>query len=114
MMIWNFRPVAILKSAAATLIVAITAAIAFAQGDWKTATVLPGVDMTGMSPASRAAALSSNANGRLQLRLFDNKIAECRVGDPGCGTSRRFGQFRGARRRRLFGEKSAPRFCARR
>lgn len=59
---------------------------------WKTATNLPGVDFTGMSPASKAAALAVMRSEGCNCGC-DNKIAECRVGDPGCGTSRRFAQF---------------------
>jgi protein-disulfide isomerase len=60
--------------------------------DWKTMTNLPGVDFTGMSPASRAAALDVMRTEGCNCGC-DLKIAECRVGDPGCGTSRRFAQF---------------------
>ncbi len=84
MTIWNLKRAVIVGS--------ITAAIAFAQGDWKTASVLPGVDMTGMSPASKNAALQVMRTEGCNCGC-ENKIAECRVGDPGCGTSRRFGQF---------------------
>jgi len=74
------------------LLAAFSVAMCFAQGDWKTAVVLPGIDLTGMSKASRDAALevmrSEGCNCGCSL-----KIAECRVGDPGCGVSRRFGQF---------------------
>jgi protein-disulfide isomerase len=67
-------------------------ALGLAQGDWKTVIALPGVDFTGMSKASRDAALevmrTEGCNCGCGL-----KIAECRVGDPGCGTSKRFAQF---------------------
>ena len=61
-------------------------AILLAQ-DWKTATTLPAVDLTGMSPAKVATAL------RL-LRDYDctcgcgMKVAECRVKDPSCAYSK--------------------------
>lgn len=55
--------------------------------DWKTATTLPMVDLTGMAAAKTATAL------RL-LREYDctcgcgMKVAECRVLDPGCAYSK--------------------------
>jgi protein-disulfide isomerase len=55
--------------------------------DWKTATTLPGVDLTGMAAAKAANAL------RL-LRDYDctcgcgMKVAQCRVEDPGCSYSK--------------------------
>jgi protein-disulfide isomerase len=55
--------------------------------DWKTATTLPAVDLTGMAPAKVATAL------RL-LRDYDctcgcgMKVAECRVKDPSCAYSK--------------------------
>jgi protein-disulfide isomerase len=69
-------------------------ALLFAQApqpaiDWKTATELPNVDMSGLSPAQKKAALEA-------LREYPClcgcgfKIAECRVKDPGCGDSRAF------------------------
>jgi protein-disulfide isomerase len=59
---------------------------------WKTAIALPGVDFAGMSKASRDIALEVMRSEACNCGC-DNKIAECRVGDPGCGTSRRFAQF---------------------
>jgi protein-disulfide isomerase len=75
------------------VLAAFSLALCLAQdGGWKTAIALPGVDFAGMSKASRDAALevmrSEGCNCGCEL-----KIAECRVGDPGCGTSRRFAQF---------------------
>src|ERR1041384_6264756 len=55
--------------------------------DWKTATTLPAVELTGLSPAKTATPL------RL-LRDYDctcgcgMKVAECRVKDPGCTYSK--------------------------
>jgi protein-disulfide isomerase len=60
--------------------------------DWKTAIALPGVDFAGMSKASRDIALEVMRSEGCNCGC-DLKIAECRVGDPGCGTSRRFAQF---------------------
>jgi protein-disulfide isomerase len=69
--------------------------IVFAQApqqspiDWKTATDLPNVDLSGLSPAQRKAALEA-------MREFPClcgcglKIAECRVKDTSCGDSRAF------------------------
>ena len=62
------------------------AAVLFAE-DWKTAATLPGVDMTGLTAAQKAAVLKI-------LREHDctcgcgMKMAECRVEDPGCSFSR--------------------------
>jgi len=68
------------------------AALCFAQVNWQTATELPAVDFTGMSPATKKAALtvlrSESCNCGCQ-----NKLAECRVVDSGCGVSRRLAQF---------------------
>lgn len=56
--------------------------------DWRTATELPGVDFSGLTPAQTAAVLRV-------LRQQDcfcgcsMKAAECRVKDPACGVSRR-------------------------
>src|SRR5579863_1492391 len=69
-------------------------AIVFAQApqpaiDWKTATELPNVDLSGLSPAQKKAALEA-------MREFPClcgcglKIAECRVKDTSCGDSRAF------------------------
>src|SRR5947199_3368453 len=55
--------------------------------DWKTATTLPAVDLTGMAAAKVATAL------RL-LRNYDctcgcgMKVAECRMKDPSCAYSK--------------------------
>jgi protein-disulfide isomerase len=68
--------------------------IAFAQTpqspiDWKTATDLPNVDLSGLSPAQKKVALEA-------LREYPClcgcglKIAECRVKDTACGDSRAF------------------------
>jgi protein-disulfide isomerase len=67
-------------------------ALCFAQGDWKTAINLPGVDFAGMSKPTRDIALEVMRSEGCNCGC-DLKIAECRVGDPGCGTSRRFAQF---------------------
>ncbi len=69
-------------------------AIVFAQApqptiDWRTATDLPNVDLSGLSPAQKKTALEA-------MREFPClcgcglKIAECRVKDTSCGDSRAF------------------------
>ena len=62
--------------------------VGFAQTDWKIATTLPAVDLSGLTKVQRAVALSilrsEGCNCGCNL-----KLAECRVGDPQCATSRR-------------------------
>ncbi len=63
--------------------------LALAQVDWKTSTTLPGVDLTGLTPAQKTAALSvmrANACGC----GCDMMIAQCRLFDPKCAVSRRW------------------------
>jgi len=67
-------------------------ALCMAQGGWQTAINLPGVDFTGMSKVSRDIALEVLRSEKCNCGC-DMKIAECRMGDPGCGVSRRFAQF---------------------
>jgi protein-disulfide isomerase len=74
------------------VVAAASVALCLAQGGWQTAVNLPGVDFTGMSKASRDAALEVLRSDKCNCGC-DMKIAECRVGDPGCGVSRRFAQF---------------------
>ncbi|HLJ16058.1 MAG TPA: thioredoxin domain-containing protein [Bryobacteraceae bacterium] len=55
--------------------------------DWKTATQLPNVDFTGLTPAQKNVALTvMRAEGC--VCGCDMKIAECRIADPPCGVSR--------------------------
>src|SRR5437016_1924665 len=66
------------------------AAIAFPQqgpADWQTAKDLPAVDLTGLSPAQKQAALKAL---RVQSCTCgcDMHVAECRMKDPNCGESR--------------------------
>jgi protein-disulfide isomerase len=55
--------------------------------EWQTATTLPGVEWTGLTPAAKSRALKV-------LRAYDctcgceMKVAECRVRDPGCAFSK--------------------------
>jgi protein-disulfide isomerase len=62
------------------------AALLFAQ-DWKTAAILPGVDLTGLTPAQKATVLrilrAQNCTCGCAM-----KMAQCRVEDPGCSVSR--------------------------
>ena len=68
------------------------AALCFAQGSWQTATTLPGVDLSDLPKASRDAALAV-MRGESCTCGCDMKIAECRIGDPSCGDSRRLANF---------------------
>ncbi len=62
------------------------AALLFAQ-DWKTAAVLPGVDLTGLTATQKATVLrilrAQNCTCGCAM-----KMAQCRVEDPGCTVSR--------------------------
>jgi protein-disulfide isomerase len=77
-MLFRFRPLAG---------VLLVCAVALMAQDWRAATTLPAVDLTGLSAAKTATAL------RL-LRDSDctcgcgMKLAECRVKDPGCAYSK--------------------------
>jgi protein-disulfide isomerase len=69
------------------LIFGVIAAALFAQ-EWQTLTTLNGVDFTGLTPAKKTTALKA-------LRTMgctcgcDMKVAECRVKDPNCPSSKR-------------------------
>src|SRR6476469_7309848 len=69
--------------AVATLLVA---ALGLAE-DWKTATVLPAVDFTGLSPAQQKTALKLLRTSECSCGC-GMKLAECRVQDPNCTYSR--------------------------
>ncbi|SPE26040.1 DSBA oxidoreductase [Candidatus Sulfopaludibacter sp. SbA3] len=73
------------RYAAAALLLA-GAALLFAQ-EWQTMTQLPGVDLTGLSPAKTNTALRLLRNHNCSCGC-DMKMAECRVKDPGCGWSK--------------------------
>ena len=73
-------------------LVFLIAGLCVAQTGWKNATKLPGVDLTGLSTAQREIAL--------QIMRAESctcgcamKIAQCRMGDPGCISSRRLAHF---------------------
>ena len=59
----------------------------FAQQTWQTTTDLPGIDMAGLTPTQKSAALKmvreQDCNCGCSL-----KLAECRVKDPNCSYSR--------------------------
>jgi len=58
-----------------------------AQTDWTTATELPGVDFTGLTPAQKELALKILRGETCTCRC-NMKLAECRIVDPPCGDSR--------------------------
>jgi protein-disulfide isomerase len=68
------------------------AALCLAQGGWQTATTLPSVDFSGLTKANRDVALAVLRADKCTCGC-DMKIAECRVNDPSCGTSRRYAAF---------------------
>jgi protein-disulfide isomerase len=67
-------------------------ALCVAQNGWQTATTLPGVDLSPLTKAQRDVALAVLRKEGCACGC-DMKIAECRVGDPGCGVSRRLAAF---------------------
>jgi protein-disulfide isomerase len=58
------------------------------QGNWQTATELPGVDTQGLSPAKKAAAFKFLREETCTCGC-NMKLAECRMKDPTCGYSRK-------------------------
>jgi protein-disulfide isomerase len=62
------------------------AALLFAQ-DWKTAAILPGVDLTGLTPTQKATVLRILRTQGCTCGC-SMKMAQCRVEDPGCTNSR--------------------------
>jgi len=65
----------------------LTAATAQTGTDWQTATVLPNVELTGLSAARKQAALKA-LRGQGCVCSCGMQVAECRIKDPGCGDSR--------------------------
>ena len=61
----------------------------FSQVDWKTSTVLPGVDLTGLSAEQKNVALSVMRSEACGCGC-DLKIAQCRMLDSQCAVSRRW------------------------
>src|SRR5215472_4951215 len=68
------------------------AALCFAQIDWKTSPTVPGVDLTGLTPAQKQVALDSLRSDTCNCGC-NYKVAECRTIDPQCAFSRRFGDL---------------------
>jgi protein-disulfide isomerase len=64
------------------------AALSLAQGNWQTATTLPGVDWQGINPARKQAALKFMREEKCSCGC-SMKIAECRMNDPSCAVSRK-------------------------
>jgi protein-disulfide isomerase len=58
------------------------------QGDWRTASELPGVDTQGLTPAKRAAAFKFLREETCTCGC-NMKLAECRMKDPTCSYSRK-------------------------
>ncbi len=63
--------------------------LALAQVDWKTSTILPGVDLTGLTATQQKIALGVMRNENCGCGC-EMKIAECRMKDPRCAVSRRW------------------------
>jgi protein-disulfide isomerase len=70
----------------------LVAVLCLAQEAWQTATTLPGVDLSGLSPAAQKAALAILRSEGCSCGC-DQKLAECRMKDQSCGTSRRLAGF---------------------
>jgi protein-disulfide isomerase len=68
------------------------AVLCFAEEAWQTAATLPGVDLSGLSPAAQKAALAILRSEGCSCGC-GQKIAECRMKDQSCGTSRRLAGF---------------------
>ena len=64
------------------------AAVCLAQGNWQTATEVPGVDWHGVTGARRDAVLKLMREEKCSCGC-DMKIAQCRMLDPSCGVSRK-------------------------
>ncbi len=78
-----------LRAGVAVILPVLSVAMLLAQ-DWKTATTLPGLDLSGLTPARKAVALKLLRNQGCTCGC-DMKLAECRVEDPGCAYSRGLG-----------------------
>lgn len=62
--------------------------LCLAQGTWQTATDLPGVDWQGLTPARKALALKIVRTEACSCGC-DMKVAECRMKDHSCSSSRK-------------------------
>jgi len=67
-------------------------AAAFAQSGWETATALPSVDFSALTPAQRAAALKVLRSEKCTCGC-DMTLAQCRIEDPRCAVSRKLASF---------------------
>jgi protein-disulfide isomerase len=76
----------------AAFLFALVVALCLAQTGWQTATVLPGVDLTGLTKSQRDVALSVMRSEGCVCGC-DMKIAECRIEDPKCAFSRRLSDY---------------------
>jgi protein-disulfide isomerase len=64
------------------------AAFCLGQGDWRTETSLPGVELNTLSAAKKQTALAAMRSESCNCGC-SMKVAECRVKDPSCGVSRK-------------------------
>jgi protein-disulfide isomerase len=73
-------------------VVFVIASLCLAQTGWEAATTLPGVDLSGLSNSQREIALQTMRTESC-ICGCGMKIAECRMGDPSCVSSRRLAHF---------------------
>jgi protein-disulfide isomerase len=66
----------------------LTAVLLTAADEWQTATTLPGVDLSKLTPKQKTAALAGMREEGCPCGC-DLKVAQCRVVDPNCALSRR-------------------------
>lgn len=66
----------------------VLAVLCLAQGNWQAATDFPGVDWQGVTGAKKNAALNFLRTESCTCGC-SMKLAECRMGDPACGVSRK-------------------------
>jgi protein-disulfide isomerase len=62
--------------------------LCLAEGNWQTATELPGIDWQGLTGAKKQAALNFLRSETCTCGC-NMKLAECRMGDPACADSRK-------------------------
>ena len=73
-------------------LVFLIAGLCLAQTGWEKATTLPGVDLTGLTSSQREIALQTMRAESCTCGC-SMKIAECRMSDPSCVSSRRLAHF---------------------
>jgi protein-disulfide isomerase len=73
-------------------LVFLIAGLCIAQTGWQSATALPGVDLTGLTNSQREIALQTMRAESCTCGCA-MKIAECRMSDPSCVSSRRLAHF---------------------